>query len=257
MKAWESKQQDREYKGAVPIYFSDVLKWVKEVYYDNQTVQKVCNRILIIIAAVSIAGFFTFAFTLGQNCEKVRLASTHYNCWFEQLPPEHPLKQDPYGFQQAIQLPSELGIVAGVIFDTQEEIVKYEFSKLDITELGVLDAYLNQKFDESKPEYLLIDAKTTKTLSNIKLKNGETKLIQLYRNGEELSFDYIPPENMWRYHKNLELHELISMGFVKAYVQNPDIAKITNNQITAVTKGKTKLVLIYGTQLLECDIIVR
>lgn len=54
----------------------------------------------------------------------------------------------------------------------------------------------------------------------------------------------------------MKLHELISLGFVKAYVENPDIAKITSNQITAITKGKTKLVLIYGTQLLECDIII-
>ena len=198
----------------------------------------------------------TFALILGQNCEKARLASTHYNCWFEQLPPEHPLKQDPYGFEPAHQLQSELGIVARVLMDTQEEIIKCEFSKLDITELGVLEAYLNQKFDESKPEYLLIDAKTTKTISNIKLKKGETKFIQLYRNGEKLSFDFIPPENMWSNHKNLELHELISFGFVKAYVQNPDIATITDNKITAVAKGKTKLMLLYGTQLLECDIVV-
>lgn len=140
--------------------------------------------------------------------------------------------------------------------DNQEEMIKSEFSKLDITELGLLDNYLSKKFDESKPEYLLIDAKTMNTLKAIKIESGKTVSIKLFRNREEISFDYISPDNIWRNNKALELHELISLGFVKAYIQNPDIAKISSNRITAIKKGKTKVILIYGTQLLEKDILV-
>lgn len=198
----------------------------------------------------------TFISTLTNNIEKVGRASTYYSCWFEQLPSEHPLKQDLYVTNAMYKLQSEIDIVAGVLIDTQEEMIKYEFSKFDITELGVLETYLNREFDKSKSEYLLMDAETIKTLKNIKLKKGETNSIKLYRNGEELSFEYMPPENMWHQNNDLELHELISLGFVKAYVKDPDIAKITNNKITGISKGKTKLVLFYGIQLLECDIIV-
>ncbi|MBN1051300.1 hypothetical protein DV092_04425 [Clostridium botulinum] len=243
-------------KEAIYIYFSDILELIKEVYNENKTVKRVCNIVLTIIAVLSIAGSITFVSTLTKDVEKVGLASTYYSCWFEQLPPEHPLKQDLYGFNPMYKFQSEIGIVAGVSIDTQEEMIKYEFSKFDITELGVLEAYLNREFDKSKSEYLLMDAENIKTLKNIKLKKGETNSIKLYRNGEELSFDYMPPENMWHQNNDLELHELISLGFVKAYIKNPDIAKITNNKITAISKGKTKLVLFYGTQLLECDIIV-
>lgn len=162
-----------------------------------------------------------------------------------------------YGLGAMYEIQSVLGIAAGVLIDTQEEIIKYEFSKIDITELGAFEAYLSREFNKSKSEYLLMDAESIKTIKRIKLKKGETKSIKLYRNGEELSFDYIPLENIWLQGKGVEIHELISLGFVKAYVKNPDIAKITNNQITAITKGKTKLVLIYGTQVLEQDIIVK
>lgn len=240
----------------VYIYLSDFLEYIKEVYHENTTVKRVGSIILFIIATLALVGLVGFISTIGKNMEKARLASTHYRCWLEQLPDEHILKQDIYGINILYEFQSGLGIVAGALIDTQEEIIKNEFSKLDITELGVLESYINKKFDESKPEYLLLDSETKKPLKKIKLKKGDTISVNLYRNGENLSFDYVLPENMWDYNKDLELHELISLGFVKAYVENPNIAKITGNQITAISKGKTKLMLIYGTQLLECDIII-
>jgi hypothetical protein len=245
-----------EYKTEEAFYISDILRFIKEVYHDNNTVKRVCNIILLIIALLSIVGSITFVGTLVQNAEKAKLASTHYSYWLEQLSPEHPLKQDRDGLGALYELQSAFGIVAGALIDSQEEIIKSEFSKLDITELGILDAYLSRKLDETKPEYLLIDAKTMKTLKTIKIAEGGTTSIKLYRNGEEIFFDYILPENMWRNNKRLELHKLISLGFVKAYIQNPDIAKINSNQITAINKGKTKLILIYGTQLLEKEIVI-
>lgn len=239
------------------IYFRDIVRCIKEVYYENTTVKRVCNGILVAVTLLSVFSLATFILTVEKNVEKARTASIHYRYWLEQLPPEHPLKQDIDGLNILYEIPSNLGIVAGALIDTQEEMIKYEFSKLDISELGVMESYINKKFDELKPKYLLLDAETTRPLKKIKLKKGETTSVNLYRNGEKLSFDYIAPENMWTYNKDLKLHELISLGFVKAYIENSDIAKISGNQITAVTKGKTKLVLIYGTQLIDCDIIIK
>ncbi len=238
------------------IFLSDIIKSIKESFPENKIIERICSAILFVIPFLSIVGVIMFASTIGENNENIRLASTHYNYWREQLPPDHPLKQDDNGLNAIYEVQSSLSIATGILMDTQEEIIKFQLSEYDLTELGVLDAYLNRSFDEAKPEYLLVDAETTKTIKKIKLKERDTSSIKLYRNGEELSFDYVASENMWQQGKRPELHELISLGFVKAYIQNPDIAKITSNQVTAITKGKTKLILIYGTQLLECNIIV-
>lgn len=230
--------------------FKGILENSEEYYCEN----KKAKIIKYAITLISILGLITFASTILGNIKKIESAQIHYKLWIEQLPPEHPAKQDIYELGQLYELQTTLNIISGVLLDTQKELIKWEFSKLDITELGILEAYLDKKFNESEPKYLLIDANSIKTLKNIKLKKGETCSIKLYRNGEELSFDY---KDIWNNNNKPELHELISLKFVKAYIKNPDIARITENQITAISKGKTKLVLIYGTRLLEKDIIVK
>lgn len=152
------------------IYLSDFLDYIEEVCYKNTAVKRGCHIVKVTIGALSIIGLVGLVLTIGNNMERARLASTHYRYWFEQLPDNHPLKQDIYGVSIFYELPSELGIVAGALIDTQEEIIKYEFSKLDITEFGALESYINKKFDESKPEYLLLNAETTRPLKIIKLK---------------------------------------------------------------------------------------
>lgn len=233
------------------------MRYIKDIYHDNETVKRACNIGIFVFISLSLVGLLTLAYTMGQNAEKLKMASTHYSRWLEQLPPEHPLKEDRDGLGALRELLSSYGIAAGVIMDHQETIIKSEFSKLDITELGILEAYMSKKFDEAKPEYLLIDAATMRTLKTIQIAEGGTTSIQLLRNGNKLSFDYVPRENGWGINKREELHELISLGFVKAYIRDPDIAKISGNQIKAVHKGKTKLILLYGTQLLEKDIVIK
>ena len=235
---------------------SDLLQFIKENYFENEKVKRICNILLFTIIALTIFSFVTFLSTLAKNAEKARLASTHYEHWLEQLPPEHPIKQDMNGLGAMYGVQSALGIIGGALIDNSEEIIKSKFSELDITEVGILEAYLDKEFDKSKPEYLLINAKTMKTFKKIKIEKGELISIKLFRNGEEISFDYTPPNNVWNQNEGLELHKLISLSFVKAYVQNTDIAIINGNQITAIAKGKTKIVLIDGTHLLEQDIIV-
>lgn len=102
-----------------------------------------------------------------------------------------------------------------------------------------------------------MDEVAKQTLNKIKLSKCENKLLKFYRNGKEIPFNYMPSENVWNSNDGLEFHKLISLGFVKAYVENPEIAKITDNQITALAKGKTKLMLLYGIHLLEIDIVVK
>lgn len=239
------------------IYFSDIIKWIRHIYSEDEAVKRICNIILFSLSIISIIGVITFALTLTKNVEKSRLASFHYECWIEQLPSEHPIKKDVYGLVSLYSLQNSLSLTAGALFDSQEQILKYEFGTFDLTELGALEAYLSKKFDESKPEYLLVDETTNQSLDKIKLIGAESRRIKFYRNDKEMPFNYMPPENIWNNNDSWELHELISLGFVKAYVQNPNIAKIVDNQITALSKGKTKLILIYGTQLLEIDIVVK
>jgi hypothetical protein len=239
------------------IFISYLLRLIKDTFPENELVQKTCIALIIFFAVLSILGAIAFISSLAKNTKEMRLASTHYDSWFEQLPPEHILKQNNDGLDKLYEMLSVIGITTGSLIDTQKEMIKYEFGKLDITELGILEAYLSKKFDESKPEYLLIDAETMKTLKKIKIEIGQTKSIKLYRNEVELSFDYVPPKNIRLTKGKPKLDELISLGFVKAYIQDPDIAKISSNQITALAKGKTKLILFYGTQLLEQDVIIK
>lgn len=227
------------------------------MYSGDETVKKICNLILSVLSIISIIGLITLASTLVKNVEKSKLASTYYESWLEQLPPEHPIKEDIYGLGSLYKLQNSLSLTAGTLFDSSEQIMKYNLSSFDLSEMGMLEAYISRKFDESKPEYILVDEVTNQTLNKIKLSEGANMSIKLYRNGKEISFNYMPPENVWMSNDSLEFHELISLGFVKAYVQNPDIAKIVDNQVTALAKGRTKLMLIYGTQLLEIDIVVK
>lgn len=239
------------------MFLSDIIKGIRNIFSEDETVKKICNIILIGLSIISIIGVITFASTLAKNVEKSKLASTYYECWLEQLPPEHPIKEDIYELGLLYKLQNSLSLTAGALFDSSEQIMKYSLSSFDLSETGMLEAYLSRKFDESKPEYILVDKVTNQTLNKIELIEGANTSIKLYRNGKQISFNYMPPENVWRSNDSLEFHELISLGFVKAYVQNPDIAKIVDNQITAHAKGKTKLILIYGTQLLEIDIVVK
>jgi uncharacterized membrane protein len=55
----------------------------------------------------------------------------------------------------------------------------------------------------------------------------------------------------------VNLKEIISLDFVKAYVENKDIARIEGNKIKTISKGETKLRLIYKTELLDIDVIVK
>lgn len=240
----------------ISIKFSDLLRFIKEIYPEDEKIKKVCNIILFTLTVLTIFGIATFLLTLEKNAEKARLASTYYERWIKQLPPEHPFKQDMNELGEMYGIQSTLSIIGGALIDSSEEILKFKFSELDITEVGILETYLDKEFDKSKPEYLLLNAETLKTFKKIRLKKGELISIKLYRSGEEISFDYTPPKNMWNQNEGLDLHELISLSFVKAYVQNPDIAKINGNQITAIAKGKTKIVLMDGTHLLEQDLIV-
>lgn len=244
------------------INLNDIYEKIRDFFADKDIIMWLYNKRDIFIIVLSIFGLVSFASTVMNNTKKAQMASTYYRCWFDQLPAEHPLKQDSHGLSQGYELVNSLGIAAGAIIDNQEEIIKYKFSELDITNLGVFEAYLSSEFDKYKPEYLFVDGETKKNIKSIKLKKGDTKSIMMYRNGEELSFDYDSPNNMKlnekRFNdKRVELHDLINFGFVKAYVENSDVAKISSNEITAISKGKTKLIIMFGTHLFEKDIIVK
>lgn len=214
---------------------------------------KLAKAIAIVITIISA---FLFLTHMVENSRKARLASTHYARWYDQLPPEHPLKSEQNGIKTVYEFQTTITNMAGILLDTQVEIIKYKLGELNLPGLEALEAYLGKEFDKNKLEYLLVDAETSGAIKRIQLHIGETKSLKLYRNGEALSFDYVPAEELLIKGGIPELHELISSGFVKAYINDTDVAKIISNQITAIGKGHTKLVLLYGIHLLECDVIV-
>lgn len=192
--------------------------------------------------------------TVESNLAKSQKAETYYNTWYEQLPANDPLKNADYIVSSLLKTGTTLNLIGGFSINTNEEILKYELSNADITNLDLLEKYLNKKFDESHPDYLLIDKATFETLNKISLEIGQSKYLNLYRNSEKLSFDYKSPIT---YKQIISDNDIINLDFVKAYVSDSDIAKIQNNKITAVSKGKTKLILIYKTELLEIDLIIK
>jgi hypothetical protein len=238
------------------INISRLLLLIKELYSENESVKLVCNILLAVLVVSSLLSSIALINAFATNAGKARSASTHYNKWFEQLPPEHPMKQEMKELQLLREYVSTLGLVSGALFDIQEEMIKYELGKLDFSEVGVLENYLSKKLDQAKPVYALVDVELSEVVQRIKIKAGTSKSIKLYRNGEELFFEYVSPENWLNAGGIPDLHQILSSGFVKAYSQDTDIVIIENNVIKAISKGQTKLIFVYGTQLLECKVKV-
>lgn len=238
------------------IKISRLLLLIKELYSENETVKLVCNILLAVLVISSLLSSITLINSWATNIGKAQSASMHYNKWFEQLPPEHPMKQEIQELQILREYLNTLGLISGSLFNIQEEMIKYELGKLDFSEVGVLENVLSKEMDKAKPEYVLVDVELSKVAQSIKMKAGTSKSIKLYRNGEELSFEYVSPENWMSDGGTLDLHQILSLGFVKTYSQDTDIASISNNRINAISKGRTKLILMYGTQLIECDVKV-
>lgn len=236
---------------------SNFRKFFMDTNEDDEKIKRICTIIRAVFVVLFIIGVIKLVSVLMTATHKTQMASTHYNYWHEQLPEDSLFKQEMEEIQKLSEVLSVLGIISGASFDSAEEIIKYQLGQLDITELGVLDAYVSKKFDEAKPEYLLLDTEHQKSIKKIEMDQGNKKTIALFRNGEELSFTYVPADNLFKNEKIPELHQLISLGFVKPYVENPDIARIVENEITAIKKGSTKLILVYGTQLIECPIKVK
>lgn len=210
----------------------------------------------VVISIISLIGALSFVSFLLIKSDEQKHAAMHYAYWYEQLPEKHPLKQELSQFQDLYEFQSFINRSAGIWRDINEEMIKYEFSKLDVTELGILEAYLDKKFDESKPEYLLIDMLSQKAISDIKLRKGEVKTFELLRNGVKVSFKFIMPDELFNNSKAPELHQLFSGGYAKTYIKDIGIASVFENEITAIKKGKTQAVILYGTELLKLNIIV-
>lgn len=236
---------------------SDFIKYIIDANKNNEEVVRRCKIALVIIGVIFVVGIFSLGSVLISESHKAQMASTHYNRWYEQLPSDSLFKQEMEEYRVIYELMSVLGTTAGSLFNSQEAILKYQLGQLDITELGIFEAYLSKKFDEAKSEYLLLDTEQQKSIKKIEMVQGNKKTIALFRNGEELSFTYVPPGNLFKNGKTPELHQIISLGFVKPYVEDLDIARIVANEITAIKKGSTKLILVYGTQLIECPIKVK
>jgi hypothetical protein len=185
------------------------------------------------------------------------LVSTHYLNWYEQLPADDPIKKADYTIFTLLKTKTDLALLAGIILNTSEEILKYEFSEADITNLGMLEVYLENEFSKVKPEFIILNDVNSESLKKITLEQGQTKSIKLFRNAEELSFNDRTLKNLPRNSDVVNLKEIISLDFVKAYVENKDIARIEGNKIKTISKGETKLRLIYKTELLDIDVIVK
>lgn len=212
-----------------------------------------CSAILVVLALLKYLSPLELAVSFGKSAQKAQTACDHYRNWIEQMPEDYWLKNT--GVLEVLYDGQNcLAQTGGLMMEQQEELIKYELGKLDVTGTGALERYLTKIFDESKPEYLLIDAETREEIDEIQLKVGELKTIQFYRNGEEILVNEKPSGMIWG--KEGEFAQLLSMGVAKAYVQDPEVAGIVNNEITARAKGKTKLILFYSTFWFEVDLKV-
>lgn len=211
----------------------------------------------LICVSLLIFGAVSLIATIELNFTKTNLVSTHYLNWYEQLPADDPIKKADYTIFTLLKTKTDLALLAGIILNTSEEILKYEFSEADITNLGMLEVYLENEFSKVKPEFIILNDVNSESLKKITLEQGQTKSIKLFRNAEELSFNDRTLKNLPRNSDVVNLKEIISLDFVKAYVENKDIARIEGNKIKTISKGETKLRLIYKTELLDIDVIVK
>ncbi|WP_423055629.1 hypothetical protein [Acetobacterium carbinolicum] len=212
---------------------------------------KVISVMLVILCVVSITSI------VGSNFNKSNSISTHYLNWYEQLPADDPIKKADYTIFILLKTQTDLDLLAGIILNTSEEIFKYELGKADITNLGILEKYLEKEFNKAKPEYIILNTVNLQSLKIITLEQGQTIAIRLYRNAEEISFYSGTQEKLSPNKDLVSLEEIISLDCVKAYVENNEIARIEGNKIRTISKGRTKLMLINKTELLDIDVIVQ
>lgn len=233
------------------------LKETVIYYFNNKILKRIRLIFIVFTTLLTIKGLKDFTHSTDKNNERIMLASSYYERWYEQAHSTDSSNESGDMFILLDKTTTTFGIAAGATYDNTLEVIKYGLSDFDISNTGTLNYYLDKRFDEEYPDYLLTDLENKHTLKKIELKIDEQQIVNLYRNGVNLPFTYSPDsrDNLFECN-NFNLNELISLGFVKAYVEQNGIAVITDNQITALALGKTKLILLYGREVIEVDVIV-
>lgn len=232
-----------------------LLNLLEEIFPDNKYLKRFSFFFACFILVSSVSGVVALANNLSKNNAKLANAWTHCERYAEQLPEEHPFKKnmDEYLMNEAL---IEYSNMAGIILDSSLEMLKYELGQADFTDTGIVSENINYKIDESLPNYYLFEENSSKSTKKITLHIDEEKTIKLYRNNEEISFKYNDKlDNYSMLDDNL--NAIISMGFTKTYIDNPDIAVVYEDCLKDISKGKTKLVILYGTHKIECEIVVK
>lgn len=219
---------------------SKLLKLIK-VSTDNPRVEKICTVLDVLIIMLAVYGVYSLAIYVMNSAENTRNIEYHHERFLEQLPDDHPYKIKVNSYENRIKrLESKRDFIVNGIFYLGDELIKYYLGEIDITELGLLSAYTGHKFNESKPKFFIAVEGSNKTVKKLKIKLNENQTVKLYRNNQEVSFEYSENEPLLMY-----------------YIADPEIAKIKYNRITAVKKGSTKLIIVYRGCMLVCPIIVK
>lgn len=220
------------------------------------------RKFVILIACFSF--FINFLLPTSKIVDDQYSKVELIKLWFEQLPDDHWIKSDnltneEVSYIKIWMLENTLKDIAFDAIDTSITTIEYRFGIIG----KIISIHRSNAIKADRNNYLLqntsnkvFSPSTSIFSTKIKLSVSDKLKLNFIHIDKLMTFDVTRADlsmNSFDSHSK----DLTTKHFVISYIEDPSIAKITNGTISAISKGKTKLIIGVNNHVFKYDVTVK